>query len=182
MPHLSRNENVNISAIVDSSPHPKSNLNPNLEPLDSLASRYNCPVYYSLSDLLQDPVGQTMDGAIVCTPHSTHFDIGRMLIEEGKRRYNANKFNYRPINVLMEKPMTTNVKEAKQLCDLLMDCRIDESVDVGGERSEIKSQDTNIGGGVGCFLINHSANYRYQARAARSLIESGKLGTIRHGE
>ena len=166
---------------MDSSPHPKSNLNPNLEPLDSLAARYNCPVYPSLGDLLNDPIGQNMDGAIVCTPHSTHFAIGCELIEEGKRRYNADKLNYRPVNVLMEKPMTTNVKEAKELHNLLMDRQIDGTVDVGGEKHELAKK-VNIGGGVGCFLINHSANYRAQARAARSLIQSGKLGEIRHGK
>jgi predicted dehydrogenase len=129
---------------------------------------------------LKDPIGQNIDGAIVCTPHSTHFAIGRELIEEGKRRYNADKLNYRPINVLMEKPMTTNVKEANELYDLLTDRQVD-GVDTGGERSE-RCNKVNIGGGVGCFLINHSANYRPQARAAHSLIQSGKLGEIRHGK
>jgi predicted dehydrogenase len=181
LPHLSRNEKVKITAIVDSRSHPTSNLNPNLEPLESLASRYNCPVYQSLTVLLQDPIGKNMDGAIVCTPHSTHFAIGRELIDEGKRRYSADKLNYRPINVLMEKPMTTNVKEAKELHNLLMDRQVEGSMDVGGEMTE-KPQELNVGGGVGCFLINHSANYRAQARAARSLIQSGKLGEIRHGK
>lgn len=181
LPHLSRNKRVKISAIVDSSPHPTSNLNPHLLPLDSLASSYNCPVYHSLSDLLNDQIGQTMDGAIVCTPHSTHFSIGRELIEEGKRRYDADKLNYRPVNVLMEKPMTTSVKEAKELHDLLLGRQLDTFVDAGGEKSE-KTRESAIGGGVGCFLINHSANYRAQARAARSLIQSGKLGEIRHGK
>jgi hypothetical protein len=125
-----------------------------------------------------------MDGAIVCTPHSTHYAIGRELIGEGKRRYHAATSNesdlgYRPINVLMEKPMTTNVKEAKELHDLLIERQIEGSVGAG-ERSEA-NRDKNVGGGVGCFLINHSANYRAQARAARSLIQSGKLGMIRHG-
>lgn len=126
-----------------------------------------------------------MDGAIVCTPHSTHYAIGRELIEEGKRRYNAATSHaadlaYRPINVLMEKPMTTNVKEAKELHDLLMERQIVGSMGAEGERSET-NREVNVGGGVGCFLINHSANYRAQARAARSLIQSGKLGMIRHG-
>jgi predicted dehydrogenase len=148
-------------------------------------------VYYSLTDLLKDPIGRSMDGAIVCTPHSTHFSIGKELIEEGKRRYNEAKaasrgvseseLAYRPINVLMEKPMTTNVKEAKGLCDLLMDRHVEGSIDVEGERSE-SSRKLSVGGGVGCFLINHSANYRAQTKAAHSLIQSGKLGTIRHGK
>ncbi|KAL7543504.1 hypothetical protein ACHAXR_013179 [Thalassiosira sp. AJA248-18] len=168
-----------MGASFHSSPHPKSNLNPHLEPLETLAQRYNCPVYHSLTDLFQDSIGQTMDGAIVCTPHSTHFDIGKELIAEGKRRYEEaieNGIAVRPVNVLMEKPMTTNVREAHQMHNLLMDRR------EAGLSSKYTTNNTNsgIGGGVGCFLINHSANYRPQARAAHALIQSGKLGTIRH--
>jgi len=180
LPHLHRNERVKISAIVDSAPHPKSNLNPHLEPLSTLAEKYDCPIYHSVTDLLQDPIGQDMDGAIVCTPHSTHFGIGKELINEGKRRYelaltNNDEMAYRPINILMEKPMTTNVKEAKQLHDLL----IDRARAVEKEEKPFVDN-TGIGGGIGCFLVNHSANYRPQARAAHALIQSGKLGTIRH--
>ncbi|KAL3811368.1 hypothetical protein ACHAXA_011332 [Cyclostephanos tholiformis] len=184
LPHLHRNQRVNISAIVDSSTHPKSSLNPNLQSLDSLSSRYGCPVFHSLSDLLHDPkVGPYMDGAIVCTPHSTHFEIGHELIAEGRRRYDEaieargrrryddedTSLQYRPVNVLMEKPMTTDVDEARKLHELLMDRRR-----AGGGSDKI------IGGGMGCFLVNHSANYRPQARAARKIIESGRIGTIRH--
>ena len=111
----------------------------------------------------------------MCTPHSTHFEIGRDLIAEGRKRYedaiNAgdDSLRYRPVNVLMEKPMTTDVDEARELHDLLMDRR-----QAGG------GTDSITGGGVGCFLVNHSANYRPQARAARSIIDSGMIGTIRH--
>ena len=135
-----------------------------------------------------------MDGAIVCTPHSTHFNIGRELIQEGERRYNEAKLaaegegqtevTYRPINILMEKPMTTNVKQAKELYDLLMNRqneRLKGETNPRGEQAEMETTTNGaIGGGVGCFLINHSANYRPQARAAHALIQSGKLGTIRH--
>jgi len=168
---------------VDSSPHPKSNLNPNLESLETLAKRYDCPIFSSLTELLQDAIGQTMDGAIVCTPHSTHFNIGKKLIEEGQYRYEEatkkqkddnrdDKLQYRPINILMEKPMTTNVREAKELYELLMARQKVEDT--------TKESASFIGGGVGCFLINHSANYRPQARTAKEIISSGKLGTIRH--
>ncbi|KAL3781970.1 hypothetical protein HJC23_001315, partial [Cyclotella cryptica] len=54
-------------------------------------------------------------------------------------------------------PMTTNVKEAKDLHDLLVERQIEGSVSEGRERSEI-NEAIHIGGGVGCFLINHSAN------------------------
>ncbi|KAL7470841.1 hypothetical protein ACHAXS_011121, partial [Conticribra weissflogii] len=238
LPHLDRNEKVKISAIVDSSPHPKSNLNPHLEPLSALASKYQCPIYSSVADLLDDPaIGPTVDGAIVCTPHSTHFAIGKELIREGRRRFREAKGamgknevmgtngeremsqSFRPMNILMEKPMTTSVTQARKLHQLLLECRNDDD-DLdhddkewnlgeygttasktgnntnGKELSEVVSSSpssstttqtlhndrsgNHIGGGMGCFLINHSANYRPQAKAAHSLIRSGKLGTIRH--
>eukprot|EP00804_Cyclotella_cryptica_P005027 CCRYP_020358-RA/>CCRYP_020358-RA protein AED:0.14 eAED:0.14 QI:0/0/0.25/1/0/0/4/52/293 len=53
--------------------------------------------------------------------------------------------------------MTTNVKEAKDLHDLLVERQIEGSVSEGQERLEI-NEAIHIGGGVGCFLINHSAN------------------------
>ncbi|KAL9178338.1 hypothetical protein ACHAXT_001766 [Thalassiosira profunda] len=181
LPQLARNEKVTISAIVDSSPHPKSNLNPHLEPLEALADRYGCPVFHSVSDLLRDDIGGTMDGAIVCTPHSTHYTIGKELIGEGTRRYEAAKASgdggeYRPVNVLCEKPMTTSVREAEELHTLLEDRRDVQAKD--GALPTINEH--HIGGGMGAFLINHTANYRPQARAAHALIQSGKLGTIRH--
>lgn len=85
--------------------------------------------------------------------------------------------------------MATSVRQAKELHDLLMDRSLTKVSDglatVDGEKPEQTASNNTkssaIGGGVGCFLINHSANYRPQARAARALIESGKLGTIRHG-
>lgn len=125
-----------------------------------------------------------MDGAIVCTPHSTHFSIGKELIEEGQRRYEEAQegdslglgASYRPVNVLMEKPMTTNVREAKELHQLLMSRREEQAK----SSASVPTNSAAIGGGIGCFLINHSANYRPQARAAHALIQSGKLGSIRH--
>ena len=195
----------------DSSPHPKSNLNPHLESLESLAQRYHCPVYHSLTDLFNDPsIGPNVDGAIVCTPHSTHFNIGKQLIAEGQRRYEeayaavaameddkSKVVKYRRINVLMEKPMTTNVDEARELHDLLMTRRKREEEEAKKRSNSTYSPTTTtttttstttsttaiIGGGIGCFLINHSANYRPQARAARELIQSSnnnKIGHIRH--
>ena len=113
-----------------------------------------------------------------------------MLIDEGRRRYEEGAGEgdgdgddddahrrcrrHRPMNVLMEKPMTTDVDEARELHDLLADRRR------AGGGGGTDGRTTTIGGGVGCFLVNHSANYRPQAREARSIIETGKIGTVRH--
>ena len=76
------------------------------------------------------------------------------------------------MNVLMEKPMTTSVMEAKQLHDLLtignekknQNQTNNNTDNTAGEKSEtIMFTTTNnnggaIGKGVKSFLINHSAN------------------------
>jgi predicted dehydrogenase len=125
-----------------------------------------------------------MQGALVCTPHATHYAIGVELIREAKRRYEENENEYKPLNVLMEKPMTTDVYEAIELHNLLME-RKREGDKKHSNCNAIESDDNTannqrIGGGIGCFLVNHSANFRPQARAAHELIQSGKLGDIRH--
>ena len=181
-PRFSNNVNTTLTTTckVDSSPQPKSNLNPNLESLTALATRYNCPIFHSLTELLQSPIGKSMDGALVCTPHATHYAIGVELIQEAKRRYEEDEKNYKPLSVLMEKPMTTDVDEAIELNKLLMER---EKADNHNSKDDDEDDDTNnhrIGGGIGCFLVNHSANFRPQARAARELVETGKLGDIRH--
>lgn len=118
LPHLHRNEKVNLAAIVDSSSHPKSNLNPHLEPLATLSKKYKAPTFSSVSDLLKSDVGSTLDGVLVATPHATHYEIGEQLLHEAKRRMFESPSDYRPMNILMEKPMTTNVHEAKEMFDV----------------------------------------------------------------
>ena len=178
LPHLDRNEGVSISAIVDSCPHPTSQLNPNLESLDKLAKRYDCPIFLSVTELLGSLIGKSMDGALVCTPHATHFSIGVELIQEAQRRYEEDEDNYKPLSILMEKPMTTDVDEAIKLHQLLMERKKADKHDVND--GDLISKQHRIGGGLGCFLINHSANFRPQAQAAHDLIASGKIGEIRH--
>lgn len=156
LPQLGRNEV--LAAIVDQSEHPKSNLNPNLEPLATLGDKYGVPIFASLEELFAETgIGSSLDGVLVATPHSTHYALAEILLAKAKER----KINgERPLHIMMEKPMTTDVHEAKKLHDL------------------VKVYQNS--GGEGVFLINHSANYRPQARKARELIASGSIGTIRH--
>lgn len=151
LPHLMRNPKANIVAIVDASDHPKSNLNPDLEPLSTLEEKYNCPTFSSAQELFEQnsELASSVDGVIVCTPHATHSDIGTFLLEQAKSRP-------KPLHILMEKPMTTNVDQAKKL------------------------HDTAVQFSSCVFLVNHSANYIQQSRVARELVESGKIGEIQH--
>ena len=151
LPHLMRNPNAKIVAIVDAADHPKSNLNPDLEPLSALKEKYGCPTFSSVQELFEKnaEVAASVDGVVVCTPHATHSDIGRYLLEQAKSRP-------KPLHILMEKPMTTNVEQAKQL------------------------HETALQSSSSVFLVNHSANYIPQSRAARALLEAGKIGEVQH--
>jgi len=156
LPHLSKNPASKIAAIVDSSDCPKSNLNPNLLSLQELADTYQVPIYKSVHDLIQDK-SVHVDGVLVATPHATHYEVGRVLLEEATRRHEAGE---KALHIKMEKPMTTDVEEAKKLNQLIQEYRA-----IGGQ---------------GTFMVNHSANYRMQARKARELVETGAIGEIQH--
>lgn len=60
------------------------------------------------------------------------------------------------INVFCEKPMTVDIDEAKELYST--------------------ARDANV-----TFMVNNTANWRPQAVQARSIVESGALGELRHG-
>lgn len=58
----------------------------------------------SIDEVINDP---TVDGVIIATPTKTHFPIAKKALLSGK-------------NVLIEKPMAMNIKEAKTLTDLAL--------------------------------------------------------------
>ncbi|CAB9508443.1 Oxidoreductase family, NAD-binding Rossmann fold [Seminavis robusta] len=151
LPHLSRNPNSKIVAIVDTAEHPKSSLDPNLQPLAALQEKYECPIFSSVQELFEkEPdLAASLDGVIVCTPHATHSDIGGFLLQQSASRA-------KPLHVLMEKPMTTNVDQAKKL-----------------HRAASSSPSS-------LFMVNHSANFIPQTIQARKLVESGAIGDIQH--
>ena len=63
---------------------------------------YHIPNSTDYNDLLKD---DTLDGVTIATPTLTHFERAKKVIESGKA-------------VLVEKPMTTNSKEAQELINL----------------------------------------------------------------
>jgi len=171
LPHLQRNPKAKIAAMVDTSDHPKSNLNPNLEPLSVLKDKYQCPTFSSIEQLFETnpDLAATLDGVIVCTSHATHSDIGTYLLLQQQDTKRS-----KPLHLLTEKPMTTNVDQAKHLHETVQKATTTTTKGGGG------------GGGGGSknhtssFLINHSANYIPQTRKARELVQSGAIGTIQH--
>ena len=131
-------------------------MNPDLEAVSVLKEKYHCPIFSSVQELFEkDPVlADSIDGVIVCTPHATHSDIGGFLLEKANA---AGITRAKPLHVLMEKPMTTNVHQAKKLHDAA------------------SSTSTNS-----LFMVNHSANFIPQTKMAQQLIQDGAIGEIRH--
>lgn len=67
-----------------------------------LARELECRSPRDADELIADP---EVDGVIVCTPPSTHFELARAVLAAGKP-------------LLLEKPMTGTLDEADRLCDL----------------------------------------------------------------
>jgi predicted dehydrogenase len=75
--------------------------------------------------MLED-IGPTLDGAIIATSHASHFEVAVSLLNEGIRRRRLAETDgrqgsdktHRIVNILMEKPMTTDVNEAWRLWEM----------------------------------------------------------------
>jgi hypothetical protein len=195
LPHLAANSpSVKIVAVVDTAPKLVSTLSSSpLLCLDLLSEKYQCPCYTSVSQMLED-VGPALDGAIVATSHASHFEVGMLLLNEGIRRRRIEEDGgqgkdktHRILNILMEKPMTTDVNEARRLWEMSSKGYPE------GEQSFLKNIDlaTFVQPTLflifhvliiilGAFIINHTANYRPQTQIARHIIASNQIGKIRH--
>ena len=86
---LNSNENINLSAVVDS--NQKINLDE--------GSKH----FPDLEDLLNSEIN--IDAAIIATPTNTHYEITKKLLNNG-------------IHVLVEKPLSTKADEASELINL----------------------------------------------------------------
>lgn len=97
LPQLVRMVDVVIVGLIEPNDNPYAAA---VELLDtvSLSNKYNAPMFKSVDEFFAANI--SFDGMIVCSSHESHYDIGCRLIERKK-------------NVLMEKPMTTNVQHAQ---------------------------------------------------------------------
>jgi predicted dehydrogenase len=197
LPCLDRNPQAQIIAIIDTSSHPKSSLNPNLESLENLQARYQAPVYHSVDEFLQDTkVSSELDGVLIATPHATHYDVARKFLclgasstssfsdqqESSSPSSNADVDHpqrRKPVHILMEKPMTTNIQHALDLFQLVRHTTtMDEKDSHNSTSSSTPSTSSQLE--RGSFWVNHSANFRSQTKLARDTIVSGTIGRVRH--
>jgi hypothetical protein len=103
------------------------------------------PIYSSCEEMIADEAFMAkLDGVIICTAHHCHADMGKKFLAAGK-------------HVLMEKPMTVSVPEARELA---------AAADAAAPKL--------------AFMVNNTANYRAKCFEARRLVEAGELGDIHH--
>ena len=142
LPHLARHPDAQIAAIVEPNATPRSsNASETLETTLQLSERYGAPVFTSVEELLASNV--QCDGLLVGTPHATHFAQGMLAIEAG-------------LHVLMEKPMTTDVAEARTLA-------------AAAEAHRAAGR---------FFAVNNTANWRQQTRLAARAVSAGRIGQV----
>lgn len=148
LPQLQRNPDAEIAAIMQRSEQPAAAafLNLTLETKTQLAERYKgVPIFSSCEEMIADEEAMAkLDGVIICTAHACHADMGMKFLAVGK-------------HVLMEKPMTVDVEEARTLA-------------AAAAATAPKLT----------FMVNNTANFRDKCFDARRLVEAGELGEIHH--
>jgi len=193
--HLSSNPEAELAAIVDCDPNPSSALNPNLLSLAQLGDKYQCPTFESVEALLEATQKKTpkevpqkrvsadravaaasvpspleLDGVIICTPHATHYEVGAQVLNHRSQ-----------LHILMEKPFTTDVAEARALVALANDQKPALSSDGEDEDEDAeKDEEEDCEGFERLFSVNHSANSREQAKAACEVVAAGRIGEVQH--
>jgi len=73
----------------------------NKERADEFSKKYQVPAYYTLDAMIRK---ERLDAVTICTPASTHYPIASQALAAG-------------LNVFVEKPMTTTVKDGEMLRD-----------------------------------------------------------------
>ncbi|MYL33891.1 gfo/Idh/MocA family oxidoreductase [Pontibacillus yanchengensis] len=105
-----------------------------------MAERFQVPSFYT--DVETMLANEEIDGASICTPNSTHLPIAQKLLENG-------------IHILMEKPIGTNVEEARKVVEFARHKKL-------------------------VCMVGMTQRFRTEAMILKRLIEHGRLGTIYH--
>lgn len=119
--------NVNLVAICDS----------NKSIADSFAEKYKCKAYYDLTSLLDS---EQLDGISICVPTMLHKEV-------------VEKVAQKKINILLEKPIASTVKEAKEIEEII-------------KRNDI------------VCVVGHIERYNPAVRKAIDMVFRGELGKI----
>lgn len=141
IPHLSRHPGVELVAIADPSSTIRSTLNSNMLQLEELGKRYGARTFKSHTELFES--GLQLDGVVIATAHAAHYEVGMAALSRG-------------LHVFMEKPMTTDVREAEALL---------RAVQKSNKR---------------LFMVNNTANWTRQTRKAFEWVSTGRIGTVQH--
>lgn len=116
--------------------HGSGSLNPDLKTTNELSELYGVPVFKSFEDFLASEQAKLTDGIIIATSHAAHYEIGMKAMER--------------FHIFMEKPMTTDFREAQELATAAECC---EKI----------------------FMLNNTANFRPEAQRIHDLIQSARL-------
>ena len=144
LPNIANRNDAELIALVDPADHPGDGgcLSGKVEPMSALVEKYGVPRYSSLEALLREKRAE-LDGVLVAAPHGLHASLGLAVLGAG-------------LHLLLEKPMTTDLAEAKALL----------------QAAEARPQ---LG-----FLLNNTANWQPGfAEAKRSVRGEGRLGEVR---
>jgi len=112
-----------------------SDVNP--ETLKDLATEYIANFYYNYIEMIKE---EELDIVSICVPTNLHYEVAKNCIK--------NK-----INVLLEKPITSNIKEAKELLELSKEYKVK-------------------------FLVGHIERFNPAVTKVKEIIDSGKIGNI----
>uniref|UniRef100_A0A7S4K568 Gfo/Idh/MocA-like oxidoreductase N-terminal domain-containing protein n=1 Tax=Odontella aurita TaxID=265563 RepID=A0A7S4K568_9STRA len=151
LPNLSHRNDVDVIALVDPSSDAPGvgGCTPSLcVSMKELCERHGVSRRYrSVEELLSSDDELKLDGVLVAVPHRHHSSVGEAVLKAGK-------------HLLMEKPMTADVDEARSLYELSKDGR--------GHGRRL------------AFLLNNTANWQPGTIAAYDAVSSGRIGAIRH--
>lgn len=118
---------VNLVAVVDL----------NKKAVDAMAAQYGIKAYTSTQDLLKN---EKVDAVSICVPTTYHYSVAKEYIMSG-------------IHVLIEKPITADVSEAKELLQL-------------AKKKKVK------------LHVGHIERFNPAIKKVKELIENGSLGKI----
>ncbi|KGP74625.1 Gfo/Idh/MocA family protein [Pontibacillus yanchengensis] len=130
LPHYQSHPDTVIQCIVDQQE----------ERAKAMAERFQVPAFYK--DVEAMLANEDIDGASICTPNSTHLPIARKLLENG-------------IHILIEKPIGTDVAEARNVVELALQKNL-------------------------VCMVGMTQRFRTEAKILKRIIEQGRLGSIYH--